>query len=35
MPLALDWSAIHEADLLKNWELAIEHNKIQRIEPLQ
>lgn len=35
LKLVLAWCELHEEELMKNWEIALEHNKIKRIDPLQ
>jgi len=33
--LIVEWANIHKDDLLKNWDLAAENQKIEKIEPLK
>jgi hypothetical protein len=33
--LVAEWSALHRAELLENWELAISRRTPRRIEPLE
>ena len=35
LKLVLAWCELHEIELIKNWEMALEHSKIQKIDPLQ
>ncbi len=35
LKLVLAWCEIHRSELMKNWLLAREHNKIEKIEPLR
>ena len=33
--LVIEWASLHQAELLKNWELARQQAELQRIEPLE
>ena len=33
--MVLEWASLHREELIKNWELAIEMNEINKIEPLK
>jgi hypothetical protein len=35
LKLVLAWCEIHREELLKNWESAMKHGKISRIDPLR
>jgi len=33
--LAREWAKIHKAELMDNWEKAVNHEKLDKIEPLK
>jgi hypothetical protein len=33
--LATEWAALHQAELMRNWELAHEQADLHKIEPLE
>ena len=33
--LAMEWAALHQAELMRNWELAHEQADLHKIEPLE
>jgi hypothetical protein len=33
--LVIEWASLHQAELLKNWELARQQAELQKIEPLE
>ena len=35
LKLVLAWCEIHQEELLKNWDSAMKHGKISRIDPLR
>jgi hypothetical protein len=35
MSMAIEWSALHQRELLENWERTQDNRPVQRIEPLE
>lgn len=33
--LVVEWASIHQEDLMKDWEKAVNHQKLDKIEPLK